>query len=60
MILSSLVRFKYSLESVLGTGMYQNMAKGPRNVSIRASRVTTVLLHLLVPKRDGSHEISYG
>ena len=59
MILPSLVRFRYSLVSILGTGMRQNMAKGPGNASIIASRITGSLLHSLVPKRDGNHEVSH-
>ena len=60
MILSSLVSFRYSLISILGVRMLQNMAKEPGNVSATASRVIGSLLHSLVPKRDVSHEISHG
>ena len=60
MIVSSLVRFIYSLISVLGVIMRQNMAKEPGNISVTASRVTSSLLHSLVPKRDISHEILHG
>ena len=54
------MRFEYSLISVLGLGMHQNMAKGQGSVNIIAFRVIGSLLHLLMPKRDGNHEISHG
>ena len=57
MIVPSLVRFRYSLVLILGNRMRQNMAKGPGNVSVTTP---SSLLHSLVPKRDGSHEISHG
>ena len=60
LIVSSLVRFGDSLVSVLGTKMCQNMAKELRSVSVTAFRVTSLLLWTLVPKRNGSHEISHG
>ena len=55
MIMPSLVRFRYSLISVLGVRMRQNIAQGLRSVSVIASRETSSLVHSLVPKRDGSH-----
>ena len=59
MIVPILVRFRYSLVSVLGARMHQNMAKELGNINFIASRVTSSLLHSLVPKRDGIHEISH-
>ena len=50
MIMSSLVRCRYSLISVLGIRMHQNIAKGSGNVSITSSIVIGMLLHLLVPR----------
>ena len=44
MILQNLVRFRYSLISVLGVIMRQNMAKGPRSVSVMFCRVGGSLL----------------
>ena len=45
-----LVRFRYSLMSVLYVRMRQNMAKGPENVSVTTFRVTSSLLHSFVPR----------
>ena len=60
MILPSLVRFEYSLISVMGITMRQNMAKGPKSVSVTVSRVIGSLLRAVVPKRNSSNDIEHG
>ena len=56
----SLGRFGYSLILVLGVRMCHNVAKGPRSISVIVSRVTSLLLRALVPKRNGGHGIAHG